>query len=71
MARHIRKHEISPTYEIVEKATKAIREMPWSEFVATIASKQRKKLLNDLHAAVEAVLTEVEAFKKRYESRNR
>jgi len=71
MARHEYNYESSPTFKVVEKAIKAVREMPWHEFAATVASEQRKKLLIDLHSAVEAVLSEVEVFKKRHESQNR
>jgi len=71
VTKHEYDYESSPTFKIVERAIKAVREMPWSEFVAIVSSEQRRKLLIDLHAAVEAVLSEVETFKKKHESRNR
>jgi len=58
----------SPTYQIVKQATEAIRTMPWIEFVITVESEHRQQLLNDLHDAVEAVLSEIKVYTERKQS---
>jgi len=57
----------SPTYQVVKQAIDVIRKMPWHEFVITVKSEQRQQLLDDLHDAVEAVMSEIRVYKERVE----